>query len=312
MGNFLEDLQRCRKQPIAVSHRFRQEYDPDTLDVYAFFESADDRLFFYSSIRERAASTAAIKVYLCENKQGVWQSYMFAEQNDKLKNVVCFVDKDMDDFCNEALPEKQRIFVTDFYAIENYVGTPDVVSMILEHFVKIPSDHKATYDRIHSEFQARLEEFHSHVLPLASWVIAARRKGHEVQYGNLGNGLGACFRVDVTELKSKVACQDVLEEFRKRCVVGTDTVTAEEITAVKDELIHLNAKKWVRGKFELWFVIQLLNGFWERLVGYPITNVKKAKKTIHLTSDSIFSVLEGKLPRPNNLATFLCTNIENS
>jgi hypothetical protein len=114
MGSFLDSLRKCRTVPVAIRLRFVQEYDANTPSVYAFFESTDDRTFYEPSIRSHSPEGARLFTYLCDNKAGVYYQYDQAERSGKLKNVVCFVDKDIDDLGNLAWPIK-RIRQTNAY-----------------------------------------------------------------------------------------------------------------------------------------------------------------------------------------------------
>ncbi len=86
MGSFLNALRAYRTVPVAIRLRFIQEYDAKTPNVYAFFESTDDRTYYERSIQTTLQGTSKLFTYLCDNKASVYYQYDQAEQAGRLKN----------------------------------------------------------------------------------------------------------------------------------------------------------------------------------------------------------------------------------
>lgn len=311
MGQFLDELRASRSEPAAIHQRFRLEYDERSDNIYAFFESLDDWQFYRAPIISRAQA-ARINVYLCGNKDGVWSAYTFAERRSTLKNVVCFVDKDLDDFCAEALPVKDRIYVTQCYSIENHLCTRSAIDIFLNVVVGLPDTHP-TREAILKEFEESLSEFQGILLPVFAWAIASRCKGMKIVFDNVGPDLSSCLEYEGFRIKEK---QDICEFFRGRCRGGRSESSDEdslvndsEVTQWKDALRSRDPKTWVRGKYELWFTLRFMNRVWAELRGQLVTDRRKVKTTLNLSPDNIFITLGDKLSPPAGLAEFLRKNI---
>jgi hypothetical protein len=67
--------------------------------------------------------------------------------------------------------------------------------------------------------------------------------------------------------------------------------------------------EWLRGKFALWFFMHFIEHLWTGLVGKPINDRKKIKKTVDLRADNVFFTMQGKHPQPRGLNQFLDNNI---
>jgi hypothetical protein len=302
MSDFLDQLRAKWTAPVAVTHKFRLEYDETTSQVYAFFESTDDQMFYSAAIRKK--TDAKILSYICDGKSGVLYAYSFLRASRKSQNVICFIDKDLDDLTGTHLPIGGCLFVTEYYAIENYICAESALRVLLRDYILLPADNPKN-DEILAEFGTCLSEFYDDIRPLMAWAIERRRAGTEVVFGNLGS-LKKCFCFDGLRAKPLSACHTI---FRSECGHAIDASDAATVLSVIDELRLREPKSWVRGKFEMWVFLNFVNTIWDNLKGYPISK-KKVKKTINITVDNIFGILCDKIDFPESLLKFLESNLK--
>jgi hypothetical protein len=305
MGDFLENLKSARFTPVAIRQRFRIEYNSARADVYAFFESTDDDTFYRRYIVHRMQPEGRLRAYFCGNKQSVWYHYEFAEQEDKLFNTLFFVDKDLDDFTGHALPVRKQIFVTDYYSIENYICTEQAVASILEQVIFLP-DEQDSYSTIVHEFRDGLEEFARLFRPLFAEIILMRQHNRLVLFSDFGDGLSPCFKM--VGLRTR-PLPNWTETFRARCKYEITELPPSDVEAMELSLAAKATSEWLRGKFALWFFLHFIENLWLSLVGKPINDRKKIKKTVDLKADTIFLTMQGRHPIPKNLEQFLSINI---
>jgi hypothetical protein len=305
MGDFLNGLKAARYAPVAVRQRFRIDYDDRSQDVYAFFESTDDATFYRTSIAQQISRNGRLRVYLCGNKQSVWYHYQFAEQEAKLFNTVFFVDKDLDDFTGRALPVRGRIFVTDFYSVENYLCTENALLAALEQLVFLPNDGQR-YEQIINTFSRGLDKLAEELRTIFCEVIALRRSNQVVSFNDLGDSLSLCFSVDDLQLNPLADWQAT---FRHRCKYDCAGLSQEDLDYAASLLSSKSHNEWIRGKFALWYFIQFLNQLWDSVTGILLNDRKKIKKTVDLKADSIFLTMQGRHPYPRGLEEFLALNI---
>ncbi len=306
MSAFLDQLRSKWTAPAAVAHKFRMQYDESAPQAYAFFESTDDQMFYYPAIREATGIDTRILCYICDGKPGVWYAHNFAHAIHKTDNVICFIDKDLDDFLTIIPPLKgDRLFVTEYYAVENYVCTETAVRVLLREYILLPED-DPKIEEIVTEFRKCASDFYAHIMPLMAWAIERRRAGEQVIFANIGGSLSKCFCFDGLDVKPLPQCHSI---FRAECGHAVDASDAAIVSGVIDELQRREPKTWVRGKFEMWVFLNFVNTVWNNLRGYPISVRKRVKKTIHLSADNIFSILAGKVALPKGLLEFLGSNL---
>lgn len=265
MSDFLDQLRSKWTAPSAVIHKFRLQYDETSGLIYAFFESTDDQTFYYPAIRNTTEVNTKILSYVCDGKSGVLSACSFANANHKLQNVIFFIDKDLDDFIETHLAKNEKLFVTEYYAIENYICNESALKVLLREYILLPEDDPKN-DEILAEFGKCLSEFYDHILPLMAWAIERRRAGEEVIFGNIGASLSKCFCFDGVKVIPVSECHSI---FRSECGHANDVSDPAIVSDVVSELRLREPKTWVRGKFEMWFFVNFVNTVWDNLKGYP-------------------------------------------
>ncbi len=305
MGKFLDDLKASGHAPIATQQRFRLEYKAESADVYAFFESTDDATFYRNQIARHMRPEGRLRIYFCGSKSSVWHLYQFAEQGDKLANTVFFVDKDLDDFIGQSLPIRSRVFVTNYYSIENYLCTEEAVAAVLEEIIFLPNEGNS-YEKILWEFRLGFEDFSIQLRPLFSEVILLRQRSSIVSFSDLGDGLSHCF--EMVNLRAKPV-HEWDQIFRNRCRYSISNLGSDDLLATEALLAKKHNHTWLRGKFAVWFFIQFMNDLWRTLAGMLINDRKKIKKTMNLSMETIFLTMQGRHPEPIGLLDFLRLNI---
>jgi hypothetical protein len=306
MSDFLDNLRSKWTAPSVVIHKFRLQYDEESSQVYAFFESTDDQTFYSPAIRNSIEMGTKILSYICDGKSGVLYAYNFAHTHRKLRNVVGFVDKDFDDLIGAPLPNEEGIFVTEYYSIENYICTESAFRVLLRDYIMLPEDDSKN-DAILQEFRRCLSEFYDDIKPLMAWAIERRRAGKEVVFGSMGSSLKKCFCFDGLRAKPHVECHRM---FRSECGHAADVSDETIMLDIVEELGLREPKAWVRGKFEMWVFVNFANAIWDHLKGYPISNKRRVRKTINLSVENAFSLLCGKMTFPESLVRFLEANLK--
>src|SRR5205823_5790279 len=117
--SFAELLKQSRSTPVAVLHKFLTNYDPTSTRTHVFVEGVPD-LAFYRAYLDQYVASDTLKMYNCEGKIRVYETYRkIIDRFPECRRVVFFVDKDLDDITGEPWPVDPRIYVTDVYSIEN-------------------------------------------------------------------------------------------------------------------------------------------------------------------------------------------------
>jgi hypothetical protein len=210
-------------------------------------------LFYRAQIHKYVPEHRRVYVYVCEGKQNVYQTYAAVLQRyPHCERVLFFVDKDLDDIIGVQWPADPRIFVTEYYSIENYIVTRESLALYFRDFVKVRRV-DLDLDLALSRFDEQLREFHVLILPIMSWIVVQKRAGNRVSLHDLSPG--ELFQV--TDLgtfrRPKRATMDYLSRVTQTRPSGP---MFRHVKATTLELRRLPAKVYVRGKFEAWWFVE--------------------------------------------------------
>ena len=162
-----------------------------------------------------------------------------------------FVDKDVDDLTGKTWPDDPRIFVTEWYSIENYLVCKDVISRYFEDFVKMRRLAVDVQDML-EKFDERLEKFHRKLMPIMGWIIVMRRQGSAVVLNDLQ--MGALFSLSDAGVSRRAGVRR-LEYLSRVTQTPSPIKISGAIRRVCGELSRIDPKRYVRGKFEVWYLI---------------------------------------------------------
>ena len=299
---FLAQLRQARRSAPVVRQKFRLVYNPDSKDVYAFFESTDDIVFYLYRIKERVSPQSAVHTFVCDGKAGVIGALKFAQRFGKTINSMFFVDRDLDDFDSTQVDPSERLFLTEHYSIENYLCTKEGFDVIWCEFIKLPVSHPLYKPSLRRVIKG-LDELGKLLLPAFSWVIERRRAKVKVIFGSIGPGLSGCF--NIVDLKPIPNGVKPLRFFMDKCLEEPDCSKQADVRLAQAELKALPRKRWLRGKFELWYFVSACNQIWTELVKQPISAKKRVKKTMNIDQENIFALLANKILMPDGLGQFI-------
>lgn len=252
--SFVDLLRQSRCSPTALLHQFLTNYDPTEPRVYAFVEGDADRAFYRAFIQDHL-SGRRLYVYDCEGKKGVFDAYAkVTGRHPDCRNVLFFVDKDVDDLVGKAWPSDPRIFTTELYSVESYIVNGGAVGRYFADFVRL---RRVSVDlsAISAGFEPRLKDFHGAVRALMCWVIAARRAGSRVVLSDLR--LAKIFTYDGTRTL-RIRAGDPLRYLSEATQTPISTDGWRQTHRVCRELRHRDPKRYIRGKFEAWFLVEFV------------------------------------------------------
>ena len=238
-------------------HKFLEIYDQnDESRVYAFVEGSPDVAFYRPLIEKRLTAGRPLYIQNCDGKRNVYD--LFARviaRYPRCQNILFFVDKDVDELIGTVWPADPRIFVTDDYSIENYLVEEEPIRRYFADFVRfkrISLDLKP----ILSQFGKKLEQFQRAVCPVMCWIIVMRRAGEMVRLSDLK--LGELFKYQGERVERVRSAQSM--DYIWRVTRTTPRLSCwREVRRVFRELERQgNPKRFTRGKFEEWFLLEFV------------------------------------------------------
>lgn len=306
---FIDGLRHERESPTAAYHQFLLKAPKFPRDIHAFFEGQDDASFYTNFLHRFTSIPNAIHPYRCGNKRGVYETHGKVQQMRRQERAVFFVDKDLSDILNEDWESAQDIYVTDYYSIENYLISEDMLYRVwteLFHFKNVTLD----FSEIHIEkFREELERFYRYVLPITAWIVYLRRKEKHPNVNNISFQRFFYFGNDLTLEKSEELKQ--LGEIRlleQICGEETPAGWLEESHTIIGELSALTPKTYIKGKLELCFFVRFVEKL-RRIVDDAISGGGRVGVITQLTEDNAIEILGPRLIIPHSLEEFLRRNL---
>ena len=299
--SFVDLLRQSRSRPVSVFHKFLLNYEANSSRTHAFVEGAPD-LAFYRNYIEQYVDAGGLRMYNCEGKENVYQTYAkVMERYPACRRVIFLVDKDLDDIVGLSSPSDPRIFVTEFYAIENYLVCKEVVRRFFVDFVKMRKI-DLDLELVLPEFEGLLKQFHRAILPIMAWVVTMRRMGRRPILTDVNPGE---FLKLIESRVERRGCVRILGYLERVTKIEPRPGEWKQVRQTCRELRRLESKRYVRGKFEAWFLLQFIRKMEETLSAMARESGGAISVNVNLTDSNFIQVLVHALPTPQSLSSFL-------
>jgi uncharacterized protein DUF4435 len=300
--SFVDDLRNARLGPTTVRHEFLTNYNHTRLQSHAFVEGWEDRPFYRTTISRFCGRNRDLFFYRCGNKQRVYDIFAdLTAGTSQPKGILFFVDKNSSDLLGERWPQDERIFVTDVYSIENYFVSADAVRAIFSDLIQL-RNLAVDFGPVIHQFRQELERVHRRLRPVMAWLVAARRLGLRPNVNNLVLD-DVCF---VSEACSLVVGKGRARTLEKKTGVPVYGVSLWKTLAVARELRRLNnPKDYVRGKFELQFLVRFVKQVTARLRTLAKESSGRVVVHVPIEDSSAIEVLAARIETPDSLRNFL-------
>ncbi len=315
----VEYLRRERENPHAALQLFLLNDAKVPSGVHAFVEGHDDLSFYMNFIRISVADPDCVyPLYICGNKAGVYKAHHLIMKASPRGTTLFFVDKDLSDILGEQWAQACNIYVTDYYSIENYLVSDDMLSRVwteLFHFTHMIVSFNET---CRNKFQAALEQLYQFMLHVTAWGIYLRQKGQRPNMKNVRFTKFFVFAEDLTLEKSAEARRvGDTKLFESVCGAPVTIDTQAEFDAIIAHLTLLPPKVYVYGKLELEFFVEfvkkLVEYLWGYISGLQINAGQERQGSVQvltqLSERNAVEVLGPRVSMPVSLRQFLQENI---
>jgi len=304
--SFVDLLRQSRSTPTALVHQFLTSYDPSEPRVYAFVEGDADRAFYRAFIEPHLRGRR-LYIFNCEGKRRVFDAYeKVTQRHPHCRNVLFFVDKDVDDLIGQTWPADPRIFVTAWYSVENYVVNRESVDRYFADFIKV---RRVALDlsSVASQFDSKLASFHRAVKPLMCWIIVMRRSGASVILSDLK--LEKLYDFDGGQIV-RVRADAPMTYLCQATQAVPPANLWKQVRRVRKELERQDSKRYIRGKFEAWFLVE----FVKRVIADLGTVAAESNGSISITAplheSNFVQILVRGVQVPASLDSFLRFHLE--
>ncbi len=299
--SFLDTLRSARDSSGSVLHEFLAQHNPAREQLHLFFEGHEDCIFFRHFVERRLSSKVRVCTYRCDGKGKVFEVFAkVVERHPGIRSALFFVDKDIDDIIGVGWPTDPRIFVTDVYSVENYLSDRNVLQRFYRNAVKLTGVNFVE-DPIFQHYEAELQRFRRALLPVMAWAVVHRQANVRPNLNNIH--LAAMCEVDENcSIRTKRGQR--IPHLNK--VTGVSARSRfRQVVPVTRALRRIAPERIIRGKFEVWFVVE----FWKHLTAQleKAAGEAKGKVVIRpvLERSNLVAVLTPYADVPPSLERFL-------
>jgi hypothetical protein len=152
-----------------------------------------------------------------------------------------FVDRDHDDYVTGYQQSTGELFVTKFYAVENYAIITVTAERIIMEKMCVDVE-KCNVAQVLENFRSQYKQFAKALLPLMAWTIVHRRRGNPVNLGNVLLSNIVDVKTNMVEKK-----RDGFAYYRQTLQVVEQAVPVGEVKMMLRELRNVNPKMVIRG-----------------------------------------------------------------
>ncbi|AYN00248.1 DUF4435 domain-containing protein [Chryseobacterium sp. 3008163] len=249
--------------------------------------------------------------------------------------LLFFADKDYDDIVGVRMITEPNLFYTKYYSIENYLVTEEVFLIILDRFYvndiaeelrnKLLDLYRLSYkkfiiklrtltwfiliDRLSSK-KAVLEELKpQHLIYFDKMQLFEKKLVSKERYERIMRSNDSLRKLQIRDMTLK----DILVN---KCGAVENEYHFENIMHTRQLIMPIsNHKLFLRGKYDLWFLLEILKTVDKTIENIFITeSIERSpenpmpRKKFDITTLNIFDLVSSKITQPTDLLNFLTTN----
>lgn len=315
--SLLDELRASRQSPATAHLMFLQNQKYG--GVHAFMEGNSDPSFYRAAILKFYPDFNSIFTYDCGGKKGVYklkEKITLRAEDSSIEKfqliIIYFVDKDLSDIIPELESPSDDIYITDHYSIENYLVSKFIFDTILTDCFSFSRGTLPERNRLLDVFETQLNRFYDYIIPVMAWALYLRRQKVDFEFSDikLGNFLG--FDDD---LSISFRLEDRYESYIQSLDAMCSVTTSPEYSTVEKVLIaelkDLAPKQFIRGKFEIWYLLKFSEAVKKLLKKLPDIEFRYSEAL--MSEKDIVKFLGPRLhPLPKSLELFLVNNISTS
>jgi hypothetical protein len=221
------------------------------------------------------------------------------ERGINSRALLFFVDKDLSDYLKSDYPNSQNIFVTAHYSIENYLVTADMFRRIWSELLGL-TENREEREKHSSHFENELSRFCKMIIPVMALGIACKLHKQDFYFNNINMTALISFddQLHITKKSgNKCTFNGLCTTFR----IAPVSIDKRKYFSLMRKLKKHEPKRFVRGKFELWFLIN----FYKKLIEIIKSQGYRLKVRTNLSEDNAVELLGPRLAEPAEIGEFL-------
>lgn len=283
-------------------HEFIKSYKENSKVVYGFVEGVEDPCFYRGFIDNKLPEEWKVQLWAAGNQKKVLQIYSkFDWRRFKKIRIAFFIDRDLFNFIPHELPSDTNIYTTDKYSIENDIVCKNTCERVLTElcgFSNLPHNELETILEL---FEEQLDCFQQMMIPIMACIIKWRKDGNKACLDNIE--MKDIFSFSSGKIQIKKLSESQTEYIHKKCNIPL--ASNNDLSQIEKEFKSNNHnKKFVRGKYLLWFFVSFcisIKNDWEKLN----LTLKKPRRNVPFSFSNAIQHIGPRAKIPASLNIFL-------
>lgn len=253
----LKTHQEAIDSKVSAHHEFLSHYYKKKKVVYGFVEGKDDPCFYRGFIQQNIPEDWNIELFPAGSKDKVLKIHSSLNWKSlPKKRIAFFVDQDLSKYTDENITKDENIYITDGYSIENSIVKKETCKVVLQEVCNINQLEYKEFNKLLTLFEREFNRFVVKIISIMAWIIYWQRNNQKP----LINGilLKKIFSIEKgkVKLKEHLNKKRVLSKYiHKQAKITFDPKI--KISQTEKEFQKYNTyKKFIRGKYVLWFLIE--------------------------------------------------------
>lgn len=305
MGMLQVHLQAAQS-PSTVYHEFLLRYKPHEKVVYGLVEGKEDPMFYRGLIEQALPSGWEAELIPAGNRDAVLNAYGdFDWSRYRTERICFFVDRDLTEFCGRKAFECNNLYITDNYSIENEVINFGTFRRVLEEVFNISSLTEAELRVLKESFEKNVEFFNESLSPLMAQIILWHRAGLNPCLSDIPIRDYFHFKAGTLALNAQFAA--IGDRIAYAAIsLGLPASAIGELQTCEAEFRQKHGpKRFVRGKYYLWFFLEFAGDVHRNLPAVLPSRTAAPKLKVSLGPKNAMVVIAPRLRCPESLAAFI-------
>ena len=224
------------------------------------------------------------------------------------KRVCFFVDRDLSYLIPQKIPSDTNIYVTDKYSIENSIVNRDTCQRVLTEIFGFSDVSHEEMDQVCDQFERELEVFLVAMIPTMAWILFWRRTEAKAHLNNIKMPELMSVRNGTVDFDKTKGAESSRKQYLHKSV-GIAYDPTVDMSAEEAEFSEAPVyKKFVRGKFVLWFLIEFCRSVHSGAVLFFPECTKPPKIRVSISWKNAVPIIGNRARVPSSLRKFLKEN----
>ena len=305
--NMLTVHKQAASGPQTLYHEFLIKYRRGKACIWGFVEGKTDPSFYVGKAENMLPDRFEVEFWPAGNKQRVLDLYaLFDWERFNQKQILFFVDRDLSGFIPDSNSSASNVYTTDNYSIENDLVTRPVCKRVLREMMGLEALRGGEMDAVLRLFDAQLSRFHQYMLPIMAHIVAWRRRGKRPCLENIR--MRDLFEIDsgilrIRQVPGKYRTQPAY--LCKKLKLTRQGLMKSYKTAAQDLKACKEPKRYVRGKYELWFLVSFSESVRKNATSFCAALRVAPKPTSSLGPNNAVCLVGPRARTPRSLRRFL-------